>query len=527
MKLNIVDANRFIKVNELQEVSNPIYFDRGRQPTDDGLFSYVIFGRPGSKERAQKFAYIDLKSPFLHPLVYKTLIRLDRKFEQVVAGQGSWIINKAGQLEESYIDEASTGLDFLFKNWKNIVHKKTESVQRMERVNFLNNFDTNNAFLTKQIVIPAQYRDIDFANIESGKVAHDEINDKYAKLLRLVASMRLDDDGDFMGTGLMTKFSIQNTLIDIYDYFMNKLKKKRGILRQAVMGKSVDYGIRSVISASQYNMESYKDLKVTFEKSGVPLTQCLVAFFPFTMKYLQDFFEAEFGKVKHINRKNPKTGQIERIALSPDCMVDFEYDKLQKKVDQFVKAPTNRFEVIQVKTEKGYMPLRFVGSFRDEADAKSNSSSISNRYLTWTDLFYMCAVEITRDKCVYITRYPMEDYFGCYPTEVSVLSTFKTAPQIVNGVEYPFYPVIDLNTPKEKIPGLFIDSLQLFNAMLSAIGGDFDGDQVTLRGVFTQEANIEAKKLIHSPSNILTIRGDNNRTISNEAVQALYGLTKD
>ena len=52
-------------------------------------------------------------------------------------------------------------------------------------------------------------------------------------------------------------------------------------------------------------------------------------------------------------------------------------------------------------------------------------------------------------------------------------------------------------------------------------------DQVTLRGVFTQEANIEAKKLIRSPSNILTIRGDNNRTISNEAVQALYGLTKD
>ena len=89
MKLNIVDANKFIKVNELEEVSNPVYFDRGRQPTDDGLFSYTIFGRPGSKERAQKFAYIDLKAPFLHPLVYKTLLRLDRKFEQVVAGQGS------------------------------------------------------------------------------------------------------------------------------------------------------------------------------------------------------------------------------------------------------------------------------------------------------------------------------------------------------------------------------------------------------------------------------------------------------
>ena len=471
MKLNIVDANQFIKVNDLQEVSNPVYFDRGRQPTDDGLFSYTIFGRPGSKERAQKFAYIDLKAPFLHPLVYKTLIRLDRKFEQVVAGQGSWIINNAGALEESYVDESDTGIEFLYNNWDKIKHKTTNSVQRMERVNFLNSFSRNNAFLTKQIVIPAQYRDIDFANIESGKVAHDEINDKYAKLLRLVSSMGLDDGLGFLGTGFITRASIQNTLIDIYDYFMNKLKKKRGILRQAIMGKSIDYGIRSVISASQYNMESYKDLKVTFEKSGVPLTQCLVAFFPFAMKYLQDFFESEFGRVKYINRQNPKTGQMERIALAPDCMVDFEYDKLQKKIDQFVKAPTNRFEIIKVKTEKGYVPLRFSGSLRDTSDAKSNSATISNRWMTWTDLFYMCAVEITRDKCVYITRYPMEDYFGCYPTEVSVLSTFKTAPQIVNGVEYPFYPVIDLNTPKEKVPGLFIDSLQLFNAMLSAIGG--------------------------------------------------------
>ena len=432
MKLNIVDANKFIKVNELEEVTNPVYFDRGRQPTDDGLFSYTIFGRPGSKERAQKFAYIDLKAPFLHPLVYKTLLRLDRKFEQVVAGQGSWIINKAGVLEESFTEDADTGIDFLYRNWNNLRHKQTDSVSRTERVNFLNSFTINDAFLTKQIVIPAQYRDIDFTNIESGKVAHDEINDKYAKLLRLVSSMGLDAGLDIMGTGFMTKFSIQTTLIDIYDYFMNKLKKKRGILRQAVMGKSIDYGIRSVISASQYNMESYKDLKVTFEKSGVPLTQCLVAFFPFAMKYLQDFFEAEYGKVKYISRQNPKTGQVERIPLAPDCMADFEYDKLQKKIDQFVKAPTNRFEVIKVKTERGYMPIRFAGSFRDEKDAKSSSSSISNRYLTWTDLFYMCAVEITRDKCVYITRYPMEDYFGCYPTEVSVLSTFKTAPQIVN-----------------------------------------------------------------------------------------------
>lgn len=56
---------------------------------------------------------------------------------------------------------------------------------------------------------------------------------------------------------------------------------------------------------------------------------------------------------------------------------------------------------------------------------------------------------------------------------------------------------------------------------------DFDGDQVTVRGVFTQEANEECERLIKSPSNILTIRGDNIRTSSNEAVQALYAMTKE
>ena len=124
-----------------------------------------------------------------------------------------------------------------------------------------------------------------------------------------------------------------------------------------------------------------------------------------------------------------------------------------------------------IKTEEGYIPIRMVGNFRDPDKGNDSSSTTSSRYMTWTDLFYMCACDVTRDKHVYITRYPLEDYFGIYPTRVRVLSTFKTKPQTIYGVEYPFYPDIDRNTPKEKVPGLFIDALQLFNAMLAAIGG--------------------------------------------------------
>ena len=522
MRVNIVDTNKFVNINNLQEVTNPVYFDRGRTASDDGLFSYRIFGRPGSKERKQVFAYIDLKRPFLHPLVFKNLKRLNRKFEDVVAGNGTWTLVNGILVEDPNGD---TGLDFLYDNWYDLKFKESGSMQQKERIDFIKGFKREEAFMSKQIVIPAYYRDIDFQNASSGKIAHDEINDKYAKLLRLVATIDTGESSGFDFVGNITKMSIQNVLIDIFDYFTSKIEKKNGIFRQAVMCKSTDFSCRSVISESNYNMNSYKDLKVTFEYSGVPLTQCLVCFFPFAMKWLQDFFDAEFNRNKYIEKFDPKQGKMIKIALAKDCMADFEYDKLEKKINQFVKAPEERFEVIKIKTELGYQPLRISGNFRDP-DKGTNSSTISSRYMTWTDLFFMCAYDITQDKHVYITRYPIEDYFGIYPTRVRVLSTFKTAPQTINGVEYKFYPVIDLNTPKEKVPGLFIDALQLFNGMLAGIGGDFDGDQVTIRGCFTQEANAEAEKLIFSPNNILTIRGDNIRTLSNEAVQALYAMTK-
>ena len=58
------------------------------------------------------------------------------------------------------------------------------------------------------------------------------------------------------------------------------------------------------------------------------------------------------------------------------------------------------------------------------------------------------------------------------------------------------------------------------------VGGDFDGDQVTIRGVFTQEANLECEKLINSPKNILNIVGESVRSTTIEAIQTLYNLTK-
>lgn len=54
----------------------------------------------------------------------------------------------------------------------------------------------------------------------------------------------------------------------------------------------------------------------------------------------------------------------------------------------------------------------------------------------------------------------------------------------------------------------------------------YDGDQVSIKGVFTQEANEEAEKILQSKAHILNIYGENMRRTTNEGIQTLYMMTK-
>ena len=149
------------------------------------------------------------------------------------------------------------------------------------------------------------------------------------------------------------------------------------------------------------------------------------------------------------------------------------------------------------------------------------------RDLTWTDLFYIIAEEVVKDKHVYITRYPITNYLNTYPSKLRVLSTVNTKTVKMGDKLYPNYPIIDKTLEKNLIQGEFIDALQIFNGSIHALGADFDGDQVTIRGVFTQEANEEAERLMYDKKNLLSFTGTSIRGISKEGVAALYELTKD
>ena len=65
------------------------------------------------------------------------------------------------------------------------------------------------------------------------------------------------------------------------------------------------------------------------------------------------------------------------------------------------------------------------------------------------------------------------------------------------------------------------------NTYLAAMGGDFDGDQITVKGVYTEEANDELKFYReNSKQQFITFGCRPLKPIVADSVQAIFALTK-
>ena len=168
--------------------------------------------------------------------------------------------------------------------------------------------------------------------------------------------------------------------------------------------------------------------------------------------------------------------------------------------------------------------LKFTGKYHD---VKAEESGIANRYMTWTDLLYLAATDVVKNKHIMVTRYPISNNFGIFISRMRVLSTLKTIPTEINGHVYKWYPYIDLSMPKHAVANNFNETIQFSNAYLTGLNGDYDGDQITAKIPYTQEANEECEKLMSSKQFFITSNGKSIRHADLEAVQTLYALTKD
>lgn len=481
MRIWITPQDEFVKLNGLQEVTNPISFERGMIPTNDGLFSTEIFGM-NTYDRRHTWAYIDLKNHYLTPKAYVTLKALNANFEAIVFGTKKFKVENGLLVED---DGGDTGLEWLYKNWEKIDFKKNDSNKRNTRIDMLKRYKKDTLFITKFGVCPAFYRDVNMAGNAGNKPKIPEINDKYAAIIRNVSLIQEATNFDFMINTIAGK--TQLLLNEIYTLMDDKINGKNGYLRRSILGKSVDYCARIVITATPYDNNSVEDQKIDFEHTGIPLSHCCAQLTPFIVWWLGRYFQKIISQKDQYPVTNDK-GELVYVHLDNPELV-FNDDFIDKNLTRFINNPSSRFDTIELPIRnddrkkfkiKGKRYLTLVGyAYQTTTMARSDAKNEVTihgkpveRHLTWTDILYMAATDVSDDKHVAITRYPMLDYLGTYFSRIHVISTRTTIPMIINGILYDSYPVINLSSPKGRIEAQFIDSYKICPLYLPGLDGE-------------------------------------------------------
>lgn len=151
MKIEIPDMNQLIKDHNLKEVTSPIYFIGGTIPDENGLFSIEIFGRPGSQERKQTFAYVDLHAKFVHPVFFKLFCSMNKKIESVLLSKDYFRVENGDLVQD---DNGETGPSFFYRIYDQLVFSNTNTQRRKTYLDLLNNSSKEEIFCDKWLVIP-------------------------------------------------------------------------------------------------------------------------------------------------------------------------------------------------------------------------------------------------------------------------------------------------------------------------------------------------------------------------------------
>lgn len=540
-----LDVDKFIKVNELKAITNPMFFARTNMPTVDGLLSNEIFGIT-KDDRTTIFAYIDLAGEyFLHPLAYKIWSRLDSNVKLCVYEMDTFVYDpEKGKLKSD--PKGETGLKFLMKLIKTIDFKKTGSSKREVKINFLEKY-REKLFMKDVVVIPAGMRDV---NTEAdGKVGVGEINKLYNAIVRDAKALQESDDYGLSLNGTL-RGRIQDNIVKIYNWFIfgrdpltgadaqaSGLSRKLGLIRRAGMKKSFDWGSRLVICTQNLRKEKLSDLDVDLDSIGLPLAAVCANLFPYMLYWIRNWFSNRLSDVQTLTVYNTKTKKLEQTKIDSWQTV-YSDERIKKEIGRFMHGMSNRFVPIEAPIMnptkgtnyylqfKGYnVPNEDIAKKLINDQMSKESFHLNSRPLTWCDLIYMAAMEVTKDKMTLITRFPMDSYYNQFPAKIKVISTIETEPILVWNTFYKKYPKITLADINQNSSNHFVDVALPNNVRLGSIGGDFDGDTVSSKVPYSIEANDELYKAINAKIHYIGFGGINKMETSHEGAQAIYNIT--
>ncbi|WP_300943958.1 hypothetical protein [uncultured Duncaniella sp.] len=509
---DLMNVDDFVRINNLPKCTDPIFIDRN-VPTAGGVLSYQIFGTSQS-DRRTRMAYIDLAPyHYMNPLAAQKLASYDRTLSKCLYSQGRYRLEN-GQLVEDY-ENGDSGPEFLYQIWGKVKVKDKDTVVTKEIQDFFE-MDRSLLFITKLPVIPAFLRDLNTSGAGGGsniRKSSNVLNSMYSSIIAYTQTLNTYTD-TFTHMSRVSQSRVQTLICDIYSEMMiNKVKgspSKFGMLRRSMQGKNVSYAARLVISSPILRKDSFEDVQVKFGYAVVPLAYCLSCFFPFMVQRLKRFFDAMFiegGKVPVI---------VDGKVAYQTYPGSYDENEITKMISRYLYSPNTRFDPVMTPPDASGVrhKLALTGRFH-------KSDTTISRPATVTDIMYIVAKQVVADKHVFVTRYPLDNYNGQFPVKIEISTTVKTMPATIGETFYQFFPVCE-GDPSNA----FVDTLQFSNTMLAMIGGDYDGDQVTLRPVYSKEANAECEARIKSPAYVLNIEGGFMRGITKDFALCCYNLTR-
>jgi len=392
-------------------------------------------------------------------------------------------------------------------------------------------------FISKWLVLPPFYRSENSSNRTMG----DAINKLYKELISKTKTLK--SGFSFALFGSENKLKIQNILKSIYLSSLAPVSGKHlqsdgnlkgsgksSLMRKHLLGKTIDYTASNVITSPQISdASSPQDMQVPFGYGAFPLTTLLSLFEPFFVNSATIFLENILNQIKVSEANN-----IKKINTA-----QFNSTAVEKLIKRFVKTQAERFQPIEFNfvgndNEKKVATIKLF-EFSSKEDIAKGRNFIK-RDLTAMDLFYMIALDILKNKHVFVVRYPIANFQNIHPSKIKILTTTKTHEIFVSvNPEGSFsysktYPLIPCEErPVSKIDCKFYDVFIPGNIYLPALNGDYDGDMLYLKAVFSNEANKEAERLIFSKTNILGATGKPSRSLSGlgkEFPLGFYQLTK-
>lgn len=510
LKIMKLDAAAVSGMRQIKSLD--IYESSGGPLNDQGLFSPTIFGRIGDDRRDVTFAYVDIKIPIFHPLLFRTLTKIKGLYGEILSASGyaRWDPELKDFVKADELT-GYTGYHFFMKHFYDIEYQENRSSIRTSRITLIRKH-LDRAVSRYVLILPAGMRDIE--TDASGRVSFDEINSLYTKLLSISKGIVETIYEDINDTMHLPPVLLQRTFNEIYETIERILTGKKGFIQKKWGSRRVFNGTRNVITAMD-NSVPYLDgpNAPSYTDTMVGLFQLTKAVLPKSIHYLRSSYLPDIFNVgtMRANLVNPKTLEQEVVDITPE-----EYDRwttvegLEKVINSYGEA---RLRDKPVKIGGAYLALIYNGPdmtfkvFSDIRDLPSTMDRKHVRPITLMEFIYLSGYRHWNDGAAFVTRYPVTGTGSSYPSTIYTKTT--TVGEIRRELGLDWEPLGEEYTAIEypTFPAVYLDAQVVPSARVAGMGADFDGDMCSFTALYSEEGVNEVLQHLNSRRAYVDPRG--------------------